>query len=66
MSSCAQKISLRNRSTSASHDEAPDCFSHWLAEAGCIAFALWLSWRTDYLNELNRADPTGITQAMVV
>jgi hypothetical protein len=64
--SYAQKISLWNRGTTPATDEAPDCFSRWFAEVGLIAFALWLSWRTDYLNELNRADPTGITQAMVV
>ncbi len=66
MSSYAQKLSLWSRHTSSKNDETPDCFSHWLAEAGLIAFAIWLSWRTDYLNELNRADPTGITQVMVV
>ena len=66
MSAYAQKFSIWLRGVRALADEAPDCFSRWLAETGLIAFALWLSWRSDYLNELNRADPTGITQVMVV
>jgi hypothetical protein len=62
----AQKLSVWSRANHVGNDETPDCFSRWVAECGLLAFALWLCWRADYLYELNKSDPTGITQIMVM